>query len=452
MNDKKVRTATLDLPLAEASRDVATAPATATDRWLARKMLKVLGNPPVTVVLWSGEEIIASQDAPVARVRFRDRGALFRLLVNPDLHFGDLYSIGRIEVDGNLVEVLEVTYRATNRLQQARALKELRSEYLTRARRNSLSGSRQNIQHHYDLGNEFYELWLDSAGMQYTCAYFPSPTMTLEDAQIAKMDHVCRKLQLNPGDTVVEAGCGWGGLARHMARHYGVKVRSYNISREQIAYARAKAKREGLADRIDYVEDDYRNMDGDYDVFVSIGMLEHVGGDNYANLGAVVDRVLKEDGRALIHTIGRNRPEKMNAWIEKRIFPGAYPPTLREMMEIFEPNGLSVLDVENLRLHYAKTLEHWLARFESHRDTIERMFDAKFVRAWRLYLAGSLAAFTTASLQLFQVVFTRAENNNLAWSRAHLYRGGRAGELHDRADELLRGAMPRARKTSKAPQ
>jgi cyclopropane-fatty-acyl-phospholipid synthase len=121
-------------------------------------------------------------------------------------------------------------------------------------------------------------------------------------------------------------------------------------------------------------------------------------------------------------------------------------------MEIFEPNGLSVLDVENLRLHYAKTLEHWLARFESHRDTIERMFDAKFVRAWRLYLAGSLAAFTTASLQLFQVVFTRAENNNLAWSRAHLYRGGRAGELHDRADELLRGAMPRARKTSKAPQ
>lgn len=452
MDDKKVRTATLDLPLAEASRDVATAPASATDRWLARKMLKLLGDPPITVVLWSGEEVVASDEAPVARVRFRDRGALFRLLVNPDLHFGDLYSIGRIDVEGSLVEALEVTYRATNHRKHTRALKELRSEYLNRARRNSLSGSRQNIHHHYDLGNEFYELWLDSAGMQYTCAYFPSPTMTLEEAQFAKMDHVCRKLQLKPGDSVVEAGCGWGGLARHMARHYGVKVRSYNISREQIVYARAKAKLEGLADRIDYVEDDYRNMDGDYDVFVSIGMLEHVGLDHYAALGAVVDRVLKDDGRALIHTIGRNRPEKMNAWIEKRIFPGAYPPTLREMMDIFEPNGMSVLDVENLRLHYAKTLEHWLARFESHRDTIERMFDANFVRAWRLYLAGSMAAFTTASLQLFQVVFTRAENNNLAWSRGHLYRGGRAGELHDQADDLLRGNLPRARKTSKTPQ
>jgi len=451
MNDKKVRTATLDLPLAHASHDVATAPASATDRWLARKMLKLLGDPPITVVLWSGEEVVTSAETPVARVHFRDRGALFRLLVHPDLHFGDLYSVGRIDVDGSLLEALEVTYRATHSRKRARALKELRSEYLTRARRNTLSGSRQNIHHHYDLGNEFYELWLDSAGMQYTCAYFPSPTMTLEEAQLAKMDLVCRKLQLKPGDTVVEAGCGWGGLARHMARHYGVRVSSYNISHEQIAYARAKAKVEGLADRVEYVEDDYRNITGEFDVFVSVGMLEHVGTDNYRALGAVVDRALKDDGRALIHTIGRNRPEKMNAWIEARIFPGAYPPTLREMMDIFEPNGMSVLDVENLRLHYAKTLEHWLARFESHRDTIERMFDANFVRAWRLYLAGSLAAFTTASLQLFQVVFTRAENNNLAWSRAHLYRGGRAGELHDRADELLRHAMPRSRRTKETP-
>jgi cyclopropane-fatty-acyl-phospholipid synthase len=221
---------------------------------------------------------------------------------------------------------------------------------------------------------------------------------------------------------VVEAGCGWGGLARHMARHYGVTVRSYNISAEQIRYARGKAREQGLDGRVEYIEDDYRTIKGEYDVFVSVGMLEHVGRSNYGVLGRVIDSCLAEHGRGLIHSIGRNKPEPMNAWIEKRIFPGAYPPALREMMEIFEPYRLSVLDVENLRLHYAQTLAHWLERFERDVFDIEKTYDKPFVRAWRLYLAGSLATFTTGYLQLFQVVFTRERNNDLASSRAHLYR------------------------------
>jgi cyclopropane-fatty-acyl-phospholipid synthase len=225
---------------------------------------------------------------------------------------------------------------------------------------------------------------------------------------------------------VAEAGCGWGGLARHFARHYGVKVRSYNISKEQIAYARAKAQEQNLSDRVEYVEDDYRNMAGSYDVFVSVGMLEHVGREHYATLGKVARSILKPEGRALIHSIGRNRPERLNAWIEKRIFPGSYPPSLKETMDIFEPNGFSVLDVENLRLHYAKTLEHWLSRFEDNANTVARMFDEDFVRAWRLYLAGSIAAFTCGTMQLFQIVFTHAHNNHLPWSREHLYRGAGA--------------------------
>ncbi|HYA38111.1 MAG TPA: cyclopropane-fatty-acyl-phospholipid synthase family protein, partial [Candidatus Methylomirabilis sp.] len=219
----------------------------------------------------------------------------------------------------------------------------------------------------------------------------------------------------------VEAGCGWGGLARHMARHYGVTVSSYNISHQQILYARERARAEGLENKVEYVEDDYRNISGGFDVFVSVGMLEHVGRDNYAVLAEVIHRCLTPNGRGLIHSIGRNRPELMNAWIEKRIFPGAYPPSLREMMDIFEPHEFSVLDVENLRLHYAKTLERWLARFDQNEAMIETMYDRAFVRAWRLYLAGSIAAFTTGSLQLFQVVFTRGTNNDLPWSRAHLY-------------------------------
>jgi len=193
---------------------------------------------------------------------------------------------------------------------------------------------------------------------------------------------------------VVEAGCGWGALARHMAKHYGVTVKAYNISRQQLAYARDRARQEGLVGRVEYIEDDYRNIRGQYDAFVSVGMLEHVGVDNYPMLGAVAKKALRKHGRGLIHSIGRNRPGTMSAWIERRIFPGAHPPCLSEMMQIFEPNTFSVLDVENLRLHYARTLAHWLERFEANVDKVEAMTDPAFVRAWRLYLAGSMASFT----------------------------------------------------------
>ncbi len=395
---------------------------TALDRSVVRRMLQALGDAPLAVVLWNGEELHTARNAPIARVCLRDRGALYRLLARPDLHFGDLYSAGRIEVEGNLVQFLEAIYGAADQGRRyhwvTRGLARLRK----RPRANTLAGSRDNIHHHYDLSNEFYALWLDRPAMQYTCAYFPDPHMSLEAAQAAKMDHVARKLGLRPGESVVEAGCGWGGLARHLARHYGVRVRAYNISQEQVSYARGRAQAEGLSDRVEYVEDDYRHISGKYDVFVSVGMLEHVGRENYRDLGEVIHRSLTDRGRGLIHSIGRNRPGRLNAWIERRIFPGAYPPSLREMMAVLEPRGFSVLDVENLRLHYARTLEHWLERFERHVDQVREMFDESFVRAWRLYLAGSTAAFITGSMQLFQVSFARARNNDLPWSRAHLYR------------------------------
>jgi len=257
--------------------------------------------------------------------------------------------------------------------------------------------------------------------MAYTCAYYPTPAATLDEAQVAKMDHVCRKLQLKPGESVVEAGCGWGMLAMHMARRFGVRVRAFNISHEQIAWARERAEREGLSGRVEYVEDDYRNISGRYDAFVSVGMLEHVGIKNYTALGGVVQRCLGGRGRGFIHSIGRNRPAPLQPWIERRIFPGGHPPALSEMARIFEPWDLSILDVENLRLHYAQTLRHWLALFEGANERVRSMFDEKFVRMWRLYLAGSIAAFATGSLQLFQVLFAPGESNDVPWTRAHLY-------------------------------
>jgi cyclopropane-fatty-acyl-phospholipid synthase len=252
--------------------------------------------------------------------------------------------------------------------------------------------------------------------------------LSLEEAQAAKIDHVCRKLELKPGQTVVEAGCGWGALARHMAKHYGVTVKAYNISHQQLTYARARAQQEGLSDRVEYIEDDYRNIRGQYDAFVSVGMLEHVGLPNYPVLGAVALNVLRENGRGLIHSIGRNRPGTMSAWIERRIFPGAHPPCLSEMMQIFEPHNFSVLDVENLRLHYARTLAHWLERFEANADKVEAMTDSAFVRAWRLYLAGSMASFTAGDLQLFQVTFAHGNCNEVPWTRWRLYNETRSKE------------------------
>jgi cyclopropane-fatty-acyl-phospholipid synthase len=289
-------------------------------------------------------------------------------------------------------------------------------------RSRSVAAARDNIQQHYDLGNDFYALWLDQASMQYTCAYFPEAGMTLEAAQRAKMDHVCRKLRLRPGQTVFEAGCGWGGFALHMAREYGVQVRAWNISREQVRHATARARAQGLGDRVTYVEDDYRNIRGDCDAFVSVGMLEHVGPENYRALGEVIGRCLAPRGFGLIHSIGRNRPEPMNGWIERRIFPGAQPPSLGEMTAIFEPAGFSVLDVENLRLHYAETLHHWMNRYLAAFEQVRASRGNGFARAWQLYLAGSVAAFTTGSMQLFQVLFARAGNNDLPASRHDLYR------------------------------
>lgn len=385
------------------------------DRWVASQLARQMDAGRVSVALW--DESLQVDETPVTVLRICDPGALWMLAANPGLRFGDLYSTGRITVQGDLMAVVEQGYRTIGTDFIAQRLRRLAH----RLPAPDLADSRRNIHHHYDLGNDFYRLWLDREALQYTCAYYADSSMTLEEAQQAKMHHVCRKLRLQRGDRVVEAGSGWGGFALFMAKHYGVQVRSFNISREQVQHARNWAKREDVNDQVEFVEDDFRNMDGEFDAFVSIGMLEHVGPANYEGMGRLMSRVLTREGRGLVHTIGRDSPKPLNAWIDRRIFPGAYPPTLRQMMDLFEPNGLSVLDVENIRLHYAKTLQDWLDRYEQNVDQVNAMFDENFVRAWRLYLTGSIAGFVHGSIQLFQVLFTRSGVNQIPWTRADIY-------------------------------
>ncbi len=408
------------------------------------RMFAALGNPAIVMELWNGQEIAPEslgEGEPVARVKIHDRQTFVKVLIDPMFQFGEGYTSGKITLEGNVGDFLCETSRAMFHSQtEPPGHKGLR-QWLKKPRRNTLIGSQENIHRHYDIGNNFYRLWLDEQ-LLYTCAYFPTEDASLEKAQVAKMDHVCRKLQLQPGENVVEAGCGWGALALHMAKYYDVKVQAYNISKEQIAFARERAKKEGLGDRVEFVRDDWRNISGKFEAFVSVGMLEHVGRDNYQQLGNTIAKSITPNGRGLIHSIGQNYSRPFNSWIERRVFPGAYPPTIREMMEIFEPNHFSILDIENLRLHYARTLWHWLERFENNVDRVEEMFDKRFVRMWRLYLAGSMASFQEGGLQLFQILFTRPGNNDIPRTREHLY-GDQCRSGREPSEQAITKSKPR---------
>ena len=388
------------------------------DRQLLQALRSLLGPVPVALVLRNEENLPGNGDPVVGTVRVPDRSTLLSMVMNPEVGFGDAYSEGKIEMTGDLVRALECVNASSPRVRNWSW--RLLSKWLDWVQSNTPRGSRSNIHRHYDLSNDFYRLWLDEQ-MVYTCAYFPRLDTSLEEAQEAKLDLVCRKLGLRPGETVVEVGCGWGALAIYMAQHYGVRVKAFNISHEQIAWARERAREAGVSSQVEFVEDDYRNVSGHFGVFVSVGMLEHVGRENYDELGRVIHRTIGDTGRGFLHFIGRNRSQPFSVWIRRRIFPGAYAPSLRESMEVLEPQNYSVLDIENLRMHYAKTLEHWLARFDASFDTVVNKYGMDFARMWRLYLAGSIAAFRAGNLQLFQILFAGSRCQSIPWTREHMY-------------------------------
>lgn len=391
------------------------------EKWLLPLIFRIVGPAPVRLVLGNGKGFSPPGVAPRFTMWIRDLRTLAELLIDREIAFGDAFMEGRIRVTGDLATFLEAVYASMGDTHRGPGwCSRVLSLWIALWQANTLEGSRHNIHSHYDLGNDFYRLWLDSQ-LVYTCAYFPSASATLEEAQTAKLDYVCRKLRLQPGETVVEAGCGWGALALHMVRNYGVQVKAFNISHEQIRYARQRADEENLNDRVEFIEDDYRNVSGKFDVFVSLGMLEHVGLENFSGLGSVIHRTIADRGRGLLHFIGRTQQSQFSPWIRKRIFPGAYVPSLREALQVLEPFGYFVHDVEDLRPHYAKTLEQWLNRFEKSATQVSGRNGPEFERAWRLYLAGSIAGFRTGTLQLFQVHFAGSKCAPLPWTRADLY-------------------------------
>ena len=373
-------------------------------------------------VIWpNGETTIYGPDAPpagteICTIKLTDDKTVRAIVLNPGLAVGEAYMAETLVPQGcSVYQVLDVLLANLTAAGMA-ALPTMQGRVVagTMVRRlrqiNSAVRARRNVAHHYDLNGRLYSLFLDR-DRQYSCAYFPRGDETLEEAQLAKKHHIAAKLKLDRPDlTVLDIGCGWGGMALTLARDYGARVTGITLSTEQLAEARARAEAEGLSDRVKFELLDYRAVRDTFDRIVSVGMFEHVGINHYSTFFKVVKQALKPDGVALLHTIGRSDgPGTTNPWIAKYIFPGGYSPALSEIMTPVERSGLIVTDIEVLRLHYADTLRHWRRRFAANRDAIAALYDERFCRMFEFYLAGSELAFRHQDHVNFQVQITREQ-------------------------------------------
>ncbi len=349
----------------------------------------------------------AGAPGPAIAFTVTDWSAIRRMVLNPGLAFGEGYMDGTIQPSGcTIYDALDLLFTnlAAGGRQPVMALHGILATALKRwAQFNPARRAQRNAAHHYDLNGRLYALLLD-ADRQYSCAYFPQGNETLDEAQAAKKHLIARKLLLQPGMRVLDIGCGWGGMALTLARDYGVEVTGITLSQEQLATARARAAEAGLADRVRFELQDYRTLAGAWDRVVSVGMFEHVGVNHYRAFFDVLRRVLAPDGVALLHSIGRSHgPATTNAWLARYIFPGGYSPALSEVLPAVERSGLTVTDIEVLRLHYAETLRHWRRNLATRHDAIAALYDDRFCRMFEFYLAGAELAFRRNGHMVWQM-------------------------------------------------
>jgi cyclopropane-fatty-acyl-phospholipid synthase len=347
-------------------------------------------------------------------IRFTDAGAERFVVSHPRLGAAEAYMDGRLVIEqGDILGLITLIRRNQpwekgGELKIRNPLRRAVSNAGSRlSRLNWQSRSRRNVAHHYDLGNDFYRLFLD-ADLQYSCAYFADPSKSLEDAQTDKKAHIAAKLRLSPGQRVLDIGCGWGGMALYLHRHCGVDVLGVTLSHEQLKVARARAAAEGVSDHVRFELIDYRNVEGPFDRIVSVGMFEHVGPPHFREFFRKCRNLLTEDGAMLLHTIGRfGGPGTTDAFTRKYIFPGGYIPALSETLAASEKARLIAADVETLRLHYALTIRHWYQRTSANRDAIVALYDERFYRMWLFYLAGAISTFEQGGMCNYQILYTR---------------------------------------------
>lgn len=388
------------------------------------KLLQTLSNkmPDISfeVCYWDGQKDTYNSGVPMFTITFKTERAVKNIFNKGTLGFGEEYAAGNIDVEGDFQKLVRLGIDPSFQDMKLSMTTRLAILFQHIKFLNTINRSPDNIAHHYDLGNDFYKHYLDES-MTYSCAYFRNDNDTLEQAQQNKYEHICRKLMLKKGEMLIDIGCGWGGMLIYAGKHYGVKGIGCTLSKNQAEYAKERLKEEGLEKDIAILLEDYRNMEGKFDKFVSIGMFEHVGKGFIPDFMEKTRALLKPGGAGLLHTIGKECDTAEDPWTMKYIFPGGYLPILDHVIRTMGKAGLIPVDVENLRLHYAKTLDEWGMRFEKNVKKIREMFDDRLVRTWRMYLNGSSAAFRWGNIRLYQILFTNGLNNDLPMTREHLY-------------------------------
>lgn len=373
---------------------------------------------------WDGESFQYGE-RPRVTMRLRSPNAAREMFGKGFLGFGEAFVAGDIEVEGDLQELLRLGLHVKfdegcdSLGRKARLL----WSYLA-SRASSFDRARKNVARHYDLEQDFYTLFLDQS-LTYSCAYFRREDESLDQAQRNKYDHIARKLMLAKGDRIVDIGCGWGGMLFHAAAEYGAKGKGITLSRNQLDYVNRRINELDLRGRVEVALEDYRQTSGRFDKFVSIGMFEHVGKAFIPAYLRKIAAILKKGGLGLLHTISKEVESSTDEWTVKYIFPGGYVPSLPEIVREMGRAGLSILDVENMRLHYGRTLDCWIANFERNINIIRKMFDERFVRMWRLYLNASSAGFKYNGTRLYQIVFSNGLNNGLPMVRDYMTAGER---------------------------
>jgi cyclopropane-fatty-acyl-phospholipid synthase len=356
--------------------------------------------------------VFSGAPGPVVTARLTDRSLYYKLIVNPGLYAGEAYMDGGVILEenstlGDFLALFSLNRSSLNSYPLQKVVRAVRHGLKRFQQANPIGKAGKNVAHHYDIGNDFYRLFLDE-GMQYSCAYFLGDSDSLEEAQQNKLRLIAAKLQLRPGLRILDIGSGWGNLALYLAATADVNVTGVTLSREQYALATEKAERAGLADRVHFELRDYREISDRFDRIVSVGMFEHVGAPHYGEFFAHVNALLADDGIMLLHSIGHMRPPGVSSpWLRKYIFPGAYAPALSEVFTATEKAGLWVTDLEILRLHYARTLREWGRRFRANRAKAAAMYDERFCRMWELYLVSAEIMFDSGSQHVFQMQLAR---------------------------------------------
>ncbi len=396
------------------------------EKRICRAIFSRLRAGGLTVTYWDGRSERFGDESWVS-LRLRSPAPVWAICRDVHLGFGEGYMDGEIEVDGDIADLLALAEANRDSAAMAPWTQHLYQglQGLRRSREHVQdSKSRQvaNVRHHYDLGNDFYELWLDRS-LTYSCAYFRDPQDSLETAQRQKVAHILRKLDLEPGMTLLDIGSGWGELVRSAARDHGVRAHGITLSREQFEHSRRRIASEGLAGMASVELRHYADLAGarQYDRVVSVGMYEHVGEGNHGAYMDAVARALAPGGISLLHTITQQRDRPTNAWTDRHIFPGGRLPTLQGVIGLLAERDFHAVDYESLRRHYARTLHEWWQRFEASAAQVREMYDERFVRMWRLYLRGAYAGFAYGGLDLAQVLWTKGLSDSLPMTRDYMY-------------------------------